>query len=128
MSDKPAAQKLLLKQGYTFLLLNPPKGYSARMGKLPPKVKVLTAPGEPADVIQVFYSTQAELEKDLAALKPALKPRGVLWITYPKGTSRLASDLNRDTIWKFAATVGLAAVAIFSVDEDWSALRLKLAP
>jgi hypothetical protein len=51
----------------------------------------------------------------------------MIWVTYPKGTSKIKSDINRDSIWKYAQTIGLEAVAIFSVDGDWSALRPKAA-
>jgi hypothetical protein len=48
-------------------------------------------------------------------------------VTYHKGTSHVRSDINRDSIWRYAQTLGLAAVAIIAVDEDWAALRLKRA-
>jgi hypothetical protein len=54
-----------------------------------------------------------------------LKPEGILWITYPKGKGDIQSDINRDIIRIYALTVGLTTVAIFSVDKDWAALRLK---
>jgi hypothetical protein len=58
-------------------------------------------------------------------MKAALNPGGMIWVTYPKGTSKIKSDVNRDSIREYAKTLGLEAVAIFSVDDDWSALRLK---
>jgi hypothetical protein len=50
---------------------------------------------------------------------------GVLWIAYAKGTSKKASDINRDTIREYAASIGLDTVAQIAIDGDWSALRLK---
>jgi hypothetical protein len=55
-----------------------------------------------------------------------LGPKGILWVTYPKGTSKIKADINQDSIREYAESVGLRAVSIFSVDEDWSALRLKI--
>ena len=50
----------------------------------------------------------------------------MIWVTYPKGKGKIKSDINRDSIREYSASIGMEAVAIFSVDDDWSALRLKL--
>ncbi len=127
MSDKTVAQKLLLRPDHLFVLLNAPHGYLDTIGALPSDVRVVRQATGPADVIQVFITSQREFEASIPSLKLALKPKGILWITYPKGTSPMASDINRDTIWRYARTVGMDAVAMFAVDKDWSALRLKVA-
>ncbi len=66
-----------------------------------------------------------ELQQRLPKLKSNLKPGGLLWITYPKGSSQIDTDVNRDSIYAFAATVGLKGVAMIAVDNDWSAFRFK---
>ena len=126
MSTKSVAQKLLLKSGHVFVLIDPPPGYRDHLGALPDGLIIQNHPSNPADVIQVFVTSQGRMEKVLSELKTCLKPNGILWVTYPKGTSALASDVNRDTIWRFARTIGMDAVAMFAVDETWSAMRLKL--
>ncbi len=126
MSDKSIAQKLLLKEGRTVRFVNAPPGYVASLGALPPGVKALKATGPAADVTQVFVASRAELEKHVPRLKSALAPGGILWVTYPKGTSKMKSDVNRDSIAAYAHTVGMEVVSIISVDDDWSALRLKV--
>ena len=126
MPDKSVAQKLLIKAGRKVLLVNTPKGYKSVLGELPEGTLVLTAPTEPADIIQVFVANRAELEAQLPRLKEALKADGALWVTYHKGTSRTKTDINRDTIAAYARTLGLQGVAMISVDEDWAALRLKV--
>jgi hypothetical protein len=126
MSDKSLAQKLLIKPGQKVLLVNPPKGYKALLGEIPKDVTVLKEAAEPADLIQVFVGSRKDLEQQLPRLKPLLAPKGLLWVTYPKGTSKLKSDINRDSIAAYALTLGLQAVAMISVDEDLSALRLKV--
>jgi hypothetical protein len=49
-----------------------------------------------------------------------------MWVTYHKGTSKVKTDINRDTINAYVHSIGLEGVAMISIDEDWSALRLKL--
>jgi hypothetical protein len=58
-------------------------------------------------------------------VEKSLKPNGILWITYPKGTSKVKTDLNRDILWKQLKDYGFDAIAIFSVDATWSAMRFK---
>ena len=126
MSDKPIAQKLFIKPSARFLLLNPPPGYQDNMGALPKGTILLNASSHQVDIIQVFVTNRVELEARLPPLKGLLAPNGMLWVTYHKGTSRVKTDINRDTINAYAHSIGLAGVAMISIDEDWSALRLKL--
>ena len=125
MSSKTIAQKLQLKPGQRFLIVNPPEGYREALGKLPSNLKILAEPQGSTDVIQVFISSRIELEKQLATLKMRLNSKGIIWVTYPKGPSKNKKEINRDSIREFALHVGLEAVAIFSIDANWSALRLK---
>ncbi len=126
MSQKPVPQKLLIKPGYQVLLLNAPTTYRTTLNPLPANVQILTETTNPVDVIQVFISSKQELEEHLGRLKGLLKPKGLLWVTYPKGKGKKKPDVNRDIIWEFAKTVGLEGVAMVAIDETWSAMRLKL--
>jgi hypothetical protein len=126
MSDKTVAQKLLLKPGQRLLLRHAPDGWLPAPGPWPDGVNLLTAPTEPADIVLAFVTTRAQLEAELTELKAALAPAGILWIAYPKGTSRATTDINRDSIRAYAQATGLQAVSIFAIDDTWSALRLKV--
>ena len=127
MSDKTIAQKLLIKEGYKVLLVNPPSGYKTLLGPLTGSVTILKSPAvASADLVQVFVKDRKELEAQLGKLKKALNPKGLLWVTYYKGTAKRKTDINRDTINAYAKSLGLEGVAMISVDDDWSALRLKI--
>jgi hypothetical protein len=126
MSDKSIAQKLFIKPGNKFLLVNPPAGYIAQMGQLPEGTILLSDSSCLVEVIQVFVVNRTELEAKLTRLKELLAPKGMLWVTYHKGTSKVKTDINRDTINAYAASLGLQGVAMISIDDDWSALRLKI--
>jgi hypothetical protein len=123
MSQKSTAEKLGVKNGNRVLVLGAPAGYS--LGALPPDSRVVTQPGEEADLAQVFVSSMSELKQRLSKLKADLRPHVPIWVTYPKGSSKVKTDLNRDVVREYASTAGLQAVALFAVDETWSALRLK---
>jgi hypothetical protein len=126
MSDKSIAQKLFIKPGNKYLLVNPPEGYIAQIGKLPEGSIILSDSSCLVEVIQVFAANRVELETQLPRLKELLTPKGMMWVTYHKGTSKVKTDINRDKINAYAHSLGLEGVAMISIDDDWSALRLKL--
>jgi hypothetical protein len=97
---------------------------------LPEGVKIHVSPGEPVDLVQVFVTDMKDLKEKLPTIKQCLKEDGLTWVSYPKAASKLARelgvDVNRDTIWRYAEGLGYRAVAMVSIDETWSALRLRL--
>ncbi len=125
MSDKAVGQKLALKPGSRFLLVNSPDGYTSDIGALPAGVELVNAAAGPVEAIQVFVANRRELEAQLPGLSKSLKSKGMLWVTYHKGTSKVKTDINRDTIAAYARTIGMQPVALISIDTDWAALRLK---
>jgi hypothetical protein len=125
MWEKSIAQKLLIKPGYKVLFINAPEGYEDTLGKLPEGVSVLQNTEDNIDLVQVFITSEAELEAHLKVLPPLLKPDGLLWISYPKGTTRVPVDINRNSINRYANSLGMQGVAIIAIDSSWSALQLK---
>jgi len=126
MSEKSVAQKLGVKPGQSLVLLNAPAGYPGTLRDLPKDVKVSTSLAGPADVVQCFVASRKELEKALPELRAALSPKTILWIAYPKGTSKVKTDIHRDIIREHAGGLGMRTVALFSIDDTWSSLRLKI--
>jgi hypothetical protein len=126
MSDKPIAQKLLIKENYTILLINEPESYRSLLCPLPPNTTVTVKPQADIDLIQIFLTSKKELEDQLPKLKALLSEKGTLWITYPKGTSKVKTDVNRNKIAAYAKTLGLQAIFMVSIDDTWSALRLQI--
>jgi hypothetical protein len=125
MSDKSIVQKLCIKSGYKFLLVNAPEGYLSQLGDLPQDTIILSDSTCEVEAIQVFVTNRVELEEQLPRLKELMAPKGMLWVTYHKGTSKVKTDIHRDSINAYAHTIGMQGVAMISIDEDWSALRLK---
>jgi hypothetical protein len=79
----------------------------------------------PADVVLLFALNRNELEQYLPIAKEALTEKGSLWIAYLKQTASKATDINRDSINEFLKENGITAVAMISIDLDWSGLRAK---
>lgn len=124
MSEKSVLARLQLKPGRAMLVVDPPAGYLEAVGELP-QDSSLTQEIQPAFIIQVFVRSRRELETALSRLSSLVLPGGMLWITYPKLTSKLKGDVNRDSINSYAQQNGWTGIAMISIDEDWSALRLK---
>ena len=123
--SRPLANKLYIREGYRIAVLNPPVGYNQLLGELPDNVTVANSLEGEFDVIQFFVTKRKKLEEKLSGLSDALRSRGLVWVTYPKG-NQLDADINRDSIVAYAKTIGLKAVAQVSVDDIWSALRFKV--
>jgi hypothetical protein len=126
ISNKSISDKLYIKPGKTVLFVNAPSNYVKSIGKIPAGATVEKDEAAKADIIQVFVKNEAELKKLLPKLKKSLNSGGALWVSYFKGTSKTKTDINRDSIAEYASSIGLEGVAIMSIDDDWSALRLKI--
>ena len=101
-----------------------PAGYLARL-EAPPDVQVSETLAGTFDWIQVFVRTTAELAAVVGLLTEALAPTGHAWICYPKGSSRLQTDLTRDKGWEPLEGSDLMWLSLVSVDDTWSAFGLR---
>jgi hypothetical protein len=120
VSEKSAAERLQLKGDRRLAALNGPLALSDEIAG-----ERLRVPAEEADIVVLFVSDRAEFDLLLPDAAAALKPGAILWLAYPKLTSSLAGDLNRDLIHTVCLAMGLKTVTQIAVDRDWSALRLK---
>ena len=127
MPGKTIGEKLMLKPGQTLLLVKPPVGYDKSLGALPKETRLVKATSGKVDVIQAFARSKTDLQTTLPKLRGMVNPAGMIWMTYPKGTSKIKSDINRDSIREYTLGVGLETVALIAVDDDWSAIRCKVA-
>ncbi|MHA2311300.1 MAG: DUF3052 family protein [Candidatus Thorarchaeota archaeon] len=125
MSSKPIPRKLFIKENYIVLLVNEPDGYRDLLIDLPEGVKIVSSSSEPVDFVHLFVRDKAELESHLEKTNSHVKEGGLLWVSYPKGTSKIKTDINRDSIWTYSKTLGIRPVTQISIDETWSAMRFK---
>ena len=124
MPDATLAKKLRILPGNRLLLLRAPDSYRATLA-LPEGVIVESDPSGVYDVVQLFARTLADVDRDLPTAIAAIRPRGMLWIAWPKKTTRLPTDLTRDTLWPHVHEAGWSGVAAIAIDETWSALRFR---
>ena len=121
----PLAKKLKLKSGFRAAVAGAPAGYLEQLAP-PADIEVSdTLDGGPFDWIQVFVRTSAELAAIVKPLTAAIAPTGHIWISYPKGSSKLQTDLTRDKGWEPLANGDLMWLSLVSVDDVWSAFGLR---
>src|SRR5581483_6289435 len=125
MPESALAKKLKLKPGQRMLLVNAPEGYVQKLGPLPAASELSTEVRGKFDWVQLFVTNQAQLARQLPKVVRALKPDAVLWISFPKGTSKIQTDLTRDKGWDALGKTDLKWLTLVSVDETWSAFALR---
>lgn len=125
MAGSSLIKKLGLKPGQRALLMNAPDGYRALLGALPEGVELHDQPEGSYDFIQLFIRNKAQLERDAPVAIAALKQDGMFWISYPKQSSKVPTDITRDRGWDVVEQSGLQGVAMVSVDDVWSAMRFR---
>jgi hypothetical protein len=126
MSEKSVAQKLGLKPGKALLVRHAPAPIGKLLGPIPDGAEIAEASAGRFPLVLLFARDRAALVKELPGCKAKLDQGGALWIAYAKGTSSKATDINRDSIHEYVTTMGLDTVSLIAIDNDWSALRLKV--
>ena len=122
-SSKPLQQKLGIKENLKLAILNPPKGYFDALGKLPRGAVVAHTLNCPVDFIQYFVVESRKLKTEFPMLKKALTRRGMLWICWPKASSKVKTDLDEGRVREVGLESGLVDVKVIAVDEVWSGLK-----
>ena len=117
-------KKLQLKAGQRVAILDPPEGYEARLAGELEGVILGEAEGTPDGVLAFVTSRAATLERAPQAFD-LVAEGGLVWLLYPKGGSGIATDLNRDVLWKTLAHSGWRPVRQIALDDTWSAMRFR---
>lgn len=131
MKEKTLSSKLRMRPHQQVLILNAPEGYLMTLGELPEGVTVTTAASPPAvaagtfDFVHLFVRSQAELVRWAPVALGAVVFDGSLWISYPKKSSGIVTDISRDVGWEPLAEAGMRPVFQVSIDDTWSALRYR---
>jgi hypothetical protein len=121
----PVAKKLLIKPGKCWLFYNAPVNYLAILEPLPEGAKAEFVLNGNFDGIQLFVIDSKGLTASLKIIAPLLTPDTIFWITYPKKSSGIKSDLEMMGSWDEPAKYGLRTVASAAIDETWTAIRLR---
>ena len=122
-SGKPLWQKLGLKARMRVHLSHAPPEYWDWCAFDEASVDITAARKHDIEFVHVFATSRAELGRDLKKLAPALASAGMLWISWPKKSSGVATDIIEDTLRELALPLGLVDVKVCAVTEVWSGLK-----
>jgi hypothetical protein len=114
-------QKLKIKEGAVLLALNAPPEFKKNIGTLPAGAKIITT-GATYDQVHWFVLNKKQMVQEMAKVLKLVKGDAILWIYYPKGTSKIQTDLTRDKGWEPLLAHGdkLTWISLISFDDTWS--------
>ena len=125
-SGKPLIVKLGIKTGFTICVINPPENYYEILGEMPAAINVKTKLSGNNDFIHFFTDNEKEYSSPLPSMKKHLAKSGMVWISWPKKSSKVATNLDENVIRNFALKNGLVDIKVCAVDEVWSGLKLVI--
>jgi len=124
-SGTSLTKKLGFKEGFVVRIVNAPENYFDLVTDLP-EIKIQKSKRAPKDLIHYFTKSALELSKDIAFLRKEIKPNGMIWVSWPKKTSKVKTDVTEDVIRDLAIWNGLVDVKVCAVDNVWSGLKLVI--
>lgn len=122
MPESTLAKKMKLKPSARAAVINAPEHY---LNELKHDSDVAQKLSGKFDWIQVFARNKEELASFAPKAASALKPDSILWLSFPKGSSKLQTDLTRDKGWEAIRDLDLKFITLVSVNDMWSAFALR---
>jgi len=125
-SGTPLIKKLGLKPKNVAFVRNEPAAYWDWLSPLPEGVVVRKKIVPGVSFVHVFATSSAVMKREVLAARKALTPDGMIWVSWPKKSSGVSTDLDENVIRDFALKNGLVDVKVCAVDEVWSGLKLVI--
>jgi hypothetical protein len=125
-SGKPITQKLGIKPGFCIFISGAPKAYDELVGGLPDGAKIVARLKAPLDMVHLFVTKAAGLKDKLESYRKAIAPDGMIWVSWPKKSSGVATDLSDIVVRDTALPLGLVDIKVCAIDETWSGLKFVI--
>ncbi len=122
-SGNPLFKKLGIKPEFRIALLGLPAEVKAELKSALQGCRIATDGHGPLDFAIIFTTTQAEMKKQFTSVARQLAPAGMLWVSWPKKTSGVASDLTEKEVRRIGLEAGLVDVKVCAISEVWSGLK-----
>ena len=123
-SGTPLAKKLSLKDGMRVWRDGMPQSVADEVTAEGLQLHLLDVPEAPIDAAHIFVTARGELEAKLHQLMPLVGPSGFIWVSWPKKTAKVPTDITEDTIRDVCLPMGLVDVKVCAIDATWSGLKL----
>ena len=125
-SGTPLPQKLGIKPGLTVVTINTPKNYRRLLGTIPEGVTFSNRLRSESTFVHVFIRKHSELANRLPVLREKIADAGTVWVSWPKRSAGVPTDVTEDVIRDVALPIGFVDVKVCAIDETWSALKLMV--
>jgi hypothetical protein len=125
-SGKPLTQKLGIKPGFRIFVIGNPAAYDDIVGELPLEATLVARPAAPLDMAHLFAVEAKVLDRKLRNCREAITPERMIWVSWPKKSSGVASDLSDVVVRGIALPLGLVDVKVCAIDETWSGLKFVI--
>jgi hypothetical protein len=125
-SGKPVVQKLGVKPGFRIFTTGLSVPYRDIVGELPDDVTLAKAAKAPLDMVHLFATEAKGLAAKLRSYRAAIEPDCMIWVSWPKKASGVASDLSDGVVRDTALPLGLVDIKVCAVDETWSGLKFVI--
>jgi len=125
-SGTPLWKKLGIKPGAQIGVTNAPAGYAAWLAPLPDGVAIHSPSSskEACDIVHIFVDSQSALERELKNARASIRSTGAIWVSWPKRSAKIVTDLDENRIRSAALKTDLVDVKVCAVSEVWSGLKL----
>jgi hypothetical protein len=123
-SGTPLPKKLGIKENFRVALFDLPAEVKAELKNA--LASCLVAKDGPVDFAMVFVKSASELKKQFPRAARLLAPAGMLWVSWPKKASGVATDLDENEVRRIGLEVGLVDVKVCAVNEVWSGLKFVI--
>ena len=125
-SGTPLTKKLGFKKRSLVLLIDAPKDYAQLVSPMPAGVQFTFKLSRNVDIAHVFVSRRSILSKYLSKLRETLDAQASIWVSWPKKTAKVPTDITEDTIREVALPLGFVDIKVCAVTDVWSGLKLVL--
>jgi hypothetical protein len=125
-SGTPLARKLGIQEGGRVFAAEAPRDYLEMVAPAPEGVQIVPRIDENTDIIHVFSIDREALTEALRAALKTMRPDATIWVSWPKQSSKVPTDITEDVIRDVALPMGLVDVKVCAVDDVWSGLKLVI--
>lgn len=122
-SGTPLPKKLGIKDGFHIQFVNAPPDVLRELKAALGGCKIMSDKKAPIDFAMVFTKSKAELAREFQRIGKILAPAGMLWISWPKKSSGVATDVNENLVRDIGLAAGLVDVKVCAVTDVWSGLK-----
>ena len=125
-SSTPLSKKLGIGEGTSVYALGAPTDYRSLLEPLPSSVTFASRISKDVDLVHLFRDKKVDLARHLLSLRKRIRPDAVVWVSWPKKTSQVPTDITEDVIRSLALPMGYVDIKVCAVNNVWSGLKLVI--